>query len=71
MKAKREVPTWALPLTVVIGSLLLVIVVFKAITGGTEPIGPSKDVKPGTYDFRAMVKQARAEGKMDHGIGTN
>ena len=70
LKKGKEVPAWAMPIAVMVGVLVIGLVSWKALTGGTEAIGPPKKTHPGMYNFKEMIDKAKSEGKLDHGIGT-
>lgn len=51
-------PSWALPLAVVVGLALVGIVVVRALSGpGESAPGPSVKVHAGMYDFRKEAEK--------------
>ena len=66
---ERELPAWALPTAVVIGALLLVLVGWKAVTGGIESAGPAIKVHAGQYDLRAEVAKMRTAQQPQQQMG--
>lgn len=58
---RKELPTWALPVIIVVGLLFLAWGGWRALAGGNSSVGPDKAVRPGMYDLRAEVQKAQAQ----------
>jgi threonine/homoserine/homoserine lactone efflux protein len=53
--ARKELPSWALPVVIVLGVLVLIFLGWKALTGTNSVPGTPKEVHPGMYNFRQEV----------------
>ncbi|HZO91383.1 MAG TPA: hypothetical protein VFB38_23875 [Chthonomonadaceae bacterium] len=53
---RKELPSWALPVAILVGVLALAFIGWKAFTGTNSAPGPAKEVHPGMYDFRKEVQ---------------
>ena len=51
LKTKQNLPTWALPITVLVGIIFLVIIAWRVFTGGQIEASASKSVRPMSSDF--------------------
>jgi hypothetical protein len=59
MSTNRELPSWALPVAVVICVFVLALIGWRVLAGDGE-VGPSKAVHAGMYDIRSEIQKARA-----------
>ena len=66
MGSNRELPTWALPLTVIVCVAVLALIGWR-VFGGNGEVGPSKKVYPGMYDLRKEIQQSRAAREQQGG----
>jgi hypothetical protein len=57
---RREVQPWVMGLTALGAVLVLAFVCWRALTGGTEAVGPSKVVHAGQYNIMADIQKMRA-----------
>ncbi len=55
----KALPAWMLPAAIAGGIIVLLFVGWKALTGGTEPVGPPIAVHAGQYDLRAELAKMR------------
>lgn len=51
-KMRKELPSWALPVAIVLGVIMLAFLGWRAWTGSNSVPGTPKEVHPGMYDFR-------------------
>lgn len=66
---KTELPPWLMPLIGVVGLIVLVLAIWKAITGFDKPVGQDIAVKPGMYSFREEMQKPHNPNKRGHTNG--
>lgn len=66
MKNANTLPVWAAPVALTVCLVLVVFFAWRAIIGGQEAVGPSKEVHAGQYDFRAEIAKMRAHENQEH-----
>ncbi|MCX6381070.1 MAG: hypothetical protein NT023_16635 [Armatimonadetes bacterium] len=59
-KSPQSLPSWALPLIIVVGVAGLAIFGWKTFTGGSDYVGPPKEVHAGMFSLRDEVAKMRA-----------
>ena len=59
MRTNRELPVWALPVTILACLIVVMLVGWRLLAGGGE-VGPRREVHAGMYDIRQEVQRARS-----------
>lgn len=63
---RKEVQPWVMAATVVGAVLVLALVCWRALAGGTEAVGPPKEVHPGQYNIMADIQKMRDAREAKH-----
>ena len=59
----KELPSWALPAALAFGVLLIVIIVWRTLTGYNDAVtGKDIAVHPGMYNMREEMQKPRPNG---------
>ena len=58
---QKEIPSWALPVSILLGVLLIGIITWRTLTGYSAPVGKDIVIKPGTYDYKAEMQKPRPQ----------
>ncbi len=62
--ASKELPSWVLPVVVVVGILILIVLGWRALLGPSPGApGAVRQVHPGMYDFRKEAQSGHLGGR--------
>ena len=65
----KKMPGWALPAALITAVVIVSLIAFRALSGGSETAaGPDKVVRPGMYDFRQEAQKGNL-GRRTSGEG--
>lgn len=56
---QKELPSWVLPLAIVVGVVVVGFIVWRGIAGYAAPVGQDIAVHPGMYNMRAEMQKPR------------
>ena len=59
INTKQALPAWAFPTSIALGVLLLVFIAWRTFAGGDAETGPSKTVRPNSFDMRAEARKSQ------------